>query len=190
MSDSERFLARWSRLKRAAAQPQTAKADDSPPAPPVDLASLPPIESIAASTDIGLFLKPGVPEDLARAALRRAWTADPLIREFIGIAEYQWDLNAEQGLLGFGALGPDHARNLLARAVGSTQTEAAAPAEPPPSAVAQAAHLNEASSPPAGAVEPPARAALASIAAPAAESTELPATVQPVRRSHGGALPR
>ncbi len=45
--------------------------------PEFDLASLPSLDSITAATDIRAFLTPGVPTELARAALRRAWAADP-----------------------------------------------------------------------------------------------------------------
>ena len=34
-----------------------------------------------AATDVRAFLSPGVPKELARAALRRAWSADPAIRD-------------------------------------------------------------------------------------------------------------
>jgi 6-methylsalicylate decarboxylase len=43
---------------------------------------------------IRAFLRPGVPAELARAALRRAWVADPAIRDFIGLAESSRDFNA------------------------------------------------------------------------------------------------
>jgi hypothetical protein len=55
--------------------------------------SLPAIDSIGAGSDIRRFLDPGVPSDLARAALRRAWVADPVIRDFIGLSENSWDFN-------------------------------------------------------------------------------------------------
>jgi hypothetical protein len=45
-----------------------------------------------------------VPAELTRAALRRAWTSDPAIRDFIGIAENQWDFNDPDGIPGFGPL--------------------------------------------------------------------------------------
>ena len=92
MSEPEKFLDRWSRRKRKAAdEPAPAAAKDPTAAalPPVaganapaaeapfDPASLPPIESISANSDIRAFLQPGVPPDLSRAALRRAWSADP-----------------------------------------------------------------------------------------------------------------
>ncbi len=71
---------------------------------PFDPASLPSIDSITADTDIVAFLKSGVPTELTRAALRRAWTSDPAIRDFIGIAENQWDFNDPNGMAGFGRL--------------------------------------------------------------------------------------
>jgi hypothetical protein len=56
-------------------------------------------------------LAPGVPPDLTRAALRRAWVADPKIHDFIGIAENQGDFTAVDAMPGFGPLGsPDDVR--------------------------------------------------------------------------------
>jgi hypothetical protein len=118
MSDEE-FLARWSRRKREAkvtadAPPQTQTAETPNPAPPVvaenpvdaevDLASLPPIDSITAATDVTAFLRHGIPQDLSRAALRRAWAADPAIRDFVGLAENAWDFNDPHAMPGFGPL--------------------------------------------------------------------------------------
>jgi len=71
---------------------------------PFDPTSLPSIDSITADTDVVAFLKSGVPTALTRAALRRAWTSDPAIREFVGIAENQWDFNDPNGIPGFGQL--------------------------------------------------------------------------------------
>jgi len=69
-----------------------------------DPASLPPIESITAETDIRGFLAAGVPSELTRAALRRSWACDPKIRNFVGLAEYDWDFNAADSMPGFGPL--------------------------------------------------------------------------------------
>jgi hypothetical protein len=66
--------------------------------------SLPSIKSIAAGGDVRAFLKPGVPTDLACAALHIAWTSDPVIRDFVGIGDNDWDFNAQDGIPGFGAL--------------------------------------------------------------------------------------
>jgi len=128
MSDQE-FLARWSRRKREARAvvdappPEQAEAPNSPPpataAHPkdveVDLSSLPPIESITGATDITAFLRRGIPPELSRAALRRAWAADPAIRDFVGLAENAWDFNDPNAMPGFGPL--DYSEQQLATLV-------------------------------------------------------------------------
>jgi hypothetical protein len=67
---------------------------------------LPSIESITAETDIRAFLAPGVPPALTQAALRRAWVVDPKIRDFIEIAENQWDFTVTGGAPGFDLSAP------------------------------------------------------------------------------------
>jgi hypothetical protein len=125
MSDApnanEGFLRRWARRKRAAATGGPGGAKSTSPAQPpadrpgplgtddrvdlsADFAALPPIESITATSNIHGFLGPGVPESLRRAALRRAWASDPAIRDFVGIAENQWNFNDPDGIPGFGSL--------------------------------------------------------------------------------------
>jgi hypothetical protein len=102
MSDSETFLSRWLRLKRESeAAPPPA---DAPSPAAFDPASLPPIDSIVADSNIQQFLHEAVPEELTRAALRSTWTADPAIRDFIGIAENQWNFNDHACIPGFGPL--------------------------------------------------------------------------------------
>src|SRR5262245_5204735 len=101
--NEDTFLARWSRRKQEArtnvapseaAEPSDAQAA-SPPAtgeePEFDLSSLPSLDSITSATDITAFLRKGIPQELTRAALRRAWSADPAIRDFVGLAENAWD---------------------------------------------------------------------------------------------------
>ncbi|WP_439394567.1 DUF3306 domain-containing protein [Bradyrhizobium sp. PMVTL-01] len=113
----DKFLARWSRLKQeanaSAAQPHPAMNDKAQSAPPraakdeeveFDLSSLPSIDSITSATDIKAFLREGIPQDLTRAALRRAWSADPAIRDFVGLAENAWDFNDPSAMPGFGPL--------------------------------------------------------------------------------------
>jgi hypothetical protein len=93
-------------------------------APPFDPLSVPSIESITADTDIRGFLAPGVPPDLTRAALRRAWAADPKIRDFVGLADYDWDFNAPGSMVGFGSLEmTDELRRMAARIVGPAPTQ-------------------------------------------------------------------
>ena len=77
-----------------------------PNAQAVDLASLPSLDSITATTDIRPFLAPGVPVKLVRAALRRAWVMDPRIRDFRGLQENDWDFNNPRAIAGFGPLEP------------------------------------------------------------------------------------
>jgi hypothetical protein len=132
MTAPDNFIRRWARLKRAsdsareaeavsakvevtATQPAAEGAAD----PAFDPASLPSLEQIAADTDIGAFLKSGVPAELTRAALRRAWASDPAIRDFIGIAENQWDFTDPNGIPGFGPLrDTDNIPMLVAQALG------------------------------------------------------------------------
>src|ERR1700722_11034387 len=110
MSEQENPLSRWARLKQAAkAQEEIDAASPSSgamavPEAPFDPASLPSIESIVGDTDIIAFLRKGAPADLTQAALRKAWASDPAIRDFIGIAENQWDFNDPNGIPGFGPL--------------------------------------------------------------------------------------
>ena len=81
------------------------------------VANLPPIESIGAGSDIRPFLAPGVPADLTRAALRRAWSTDPAIRDFIGLSENSGDFNAQGGVPGFAS----PTGHLLARMTGEAE---------------------------------------------------------------------
>jgi len=152
MSDDEGILARWSQRKRGAtAIPHDAKKREgagtgnapeaptttSPASPPLEIGlpfdptSLPPIESIGAGSDIRAFLAAGVPMELTRAALRRAWSTDPAIRDFIGLSENSWDFNAPGGVPGFGSLTAEEARGLLTRALGEPEG-----AQPPPQVTA------------------------------------------------------
>src|SRR5258706_12192745 len=79
-------------------------ATGSPASRAVDQAPLPPLQSITVGTDIRSFLASSVPVELTNAALRRAWVTDPAIRDFIGIAENQWDFNDPSAMPGFGPL--------------------------------------------------------------------------------------
>jgi hypothetical protein len=157
MNEPENFLGRWSRRKLEAEQvkdepqradeaasvpkfrPENAGAADAKPEQPkneeleFDVSTLPSLDSITAETDIRAFLQKGVPTDLTRAALRRAWTADPNIRDFIEIAENQWDFASGSDLPGFGPLNatPEEVRRMVADAFGELHkpAELAQPAE-------------------------------------------------------------
>jgi hypothetical protein len=92
---------------------------------PFDAASLPTIESIGAESDIRAFLETGVPDDLARAALRRVWSLDHTIRDFVGLSENSWDFNAPGAMAGFGPIEGEEAGRLLTRLLGEPDTIAA-----------------------------------------------------------------
>lgn len=85
-----------------------------------DAASLLPIATIGSGSDIRPFLDPGVPQELTRAALHRAWASDPAIRDFVGLSENSWDFNAPDGISGFGPLKTDGAGRLAAGAAGNS----------------------------------------------------------------------
>jgi hypothetical protein len=112
----------------AGAPPQLnfAPVTPDPGVPAFDPASLPPIESITAETDIRAFIAAGVPAELTRAALRRVWTSDPKIRDFVGLADYDWDFNAPGAMAGFGPLeGADALRAQQAHRLGPVEDSAA-----------------------------------------------------------------
>lgn len=131
-SGNENPFARWSRRKRAAlsdeahaapetkdagdeaaahadvdaspqqpdpAQPEATEAEAADPAEP-----LPRLEDLTAESDLTAFLKKGVPLALKSAALRKMWSLDPGIRDYVGPSEYAWDFNQPGSMAGFGPL--------------------------------------------------------------------------------------
>ena len=148
MSNDTDFLARWSRRKHHAATDKVkqSKSENTPDdivtgtSPtslaqgenrlPFDPASLPTIDSIGAESNIRAFLEAGVPDDLARAALRRVWSIDHSIRDFVGLSENSWDFNAPGAMAGFGPIDGEEVGRLLTRLLGEPDPIAAA-AQPP-----------------------------------------------------------
>jgi len=108
-------LARWSRLKRrsrdaasarrgGAAPTRVANVEPTAPvrpapgseppaaAPGGDAAvDLPPVEALDGHSDYTPFLKDGVPEKLARAAMRKLWRSDPVFGFRDGLDDYDED---------------------------------------------------------------------------------------------------
>jgi len=160
MSDQEKFLTRWSRRKRdtanedaqpdkpAAIEPEkpsepgqgathviVGKPPAEPRAPEFDLTKLPSLESIGANSDLTAFFQPGVPSALKHAALRRAWAADPAIRDFVGLAENAWDFTDPEAMAGFGVLDPKYdVKKVIAEIFREVEQDAKLPAETPASA--------------------------------------------------------
>jgi hypothetical protein len=121
--------------REAPAQPARSEkaAVPSDAKPEFDITSLPSLESITAATDVRAFLAPGVPAELTRAALRRAWTADPAIRDFKCLAENDWDFTDPKAMAGFTDLPADYdARKLIAQIFGEKDKDADAAGTPEP----------------------------------------------------------
>jgi hypothetical protein len=103
---------------RVAALPGSGAAEVAAP-PAFDLAALPLLDSIDAQTDITVFLRSDVPAELQLAALRRAWTVDPAIRDFRGLQENDWNFERPNSIAGFGELGPEvDVAQMVARILG------------------------------------------------------------------------
>lgn len=206
------FLGRWSRRKRGveaeAPPPAEVEAEPAPqpapePAPvaksgtcpipgmePIDLSTLPPIEELSVTSDLAPFLRPGIPAALRSAALRRMWSLDPAIRDYIGPVEYQWDFNTPGGLpAGFASELVGDVRKLLAQAIGEVEEEKPAePAAEPPLEALPEPPMAMAPEPPA--MVPPGISLAEAPPAPALPAPEPEPEAPPApRRRHGGALP-
>jgi len=215
MSDEE-FLKRWSRRKQEAkeekaaeqgpslpaVEAQGAAVTDSPQAgqePEIDLSKLPPIDSITATTDITAFLRENIPAELSRAALRRAWAADPAIRDFVGLAENAWDFTDPNAMPGFGALGgtPEQIGAMVERVIGGVRDAAEKLTELPKKQQDHAKADQEGASATSDAPTNPVESTASLPHAPAGEvaaaqpeaSDEDGDAVPAGRRAHGGALP-
>lgn len=206
MSADESFLARWARRKRGVAiktrgqlklkdagegTAAEAAAASLPPGETqslVDAESLPPIETIGAGSDIRPFLASSVPGDLTRAALRRAWLADPAIRDFIGLSENSWDFNAPGVIPGFGSLAIEDIRRLLEQAGGQPEALDAASQSRQPRSGSVPDHVKLVPVSHEDRRDPASRDETSNIPMQhKSEEREAPPTFP--RRRHGGALP-
>ncbi|MGH7069442.1 MAG: DUF3306 domain-containing protein [Acetobacteraceae bacterium] len=243
MSEPDRFLARWSRRKRAARQAENsagaappATADPALPEAPLpsgteespraaavtqdapalteaELARLPRLDQLSAESDMTMFMRAGVPEPLRNAALRRAWSLDPKIRDYVSEArEYAYDWNVPGDLPGNGPLPPDFdvkalvGRLFQRRAATALPDQVAAPQQTPASARAGETatpddtasadspgfRKTESSPPdqPSPAAAPPATPLHCDSGSLAPGVAPAEATPQPLHhRRHGGAIP-
>lgn len=129
-STEENVFARWSRRKLSARSPEVPAHDAAPPqettakapaADPHDQGQapdtrqseanepLPRIEDLTAECDLSAFLRDGIPQALKSAAMRKMWSLDPGIRDYVGPAEYAWDFNKAGSMAGFGPVDPKNA---------------------------------------------------------------------------------
>jgi hypothetical protein len=161
-----------SSVESSPSDPKAAPLSPAAPKQEFDLARLPSLESITGATDIRDFLAPGVPQELSRAALRRAWLADPAIRDFVGLQENDWDFTNPAAVPGFGDMPPGFdVKKMIAEIFGEadrTEQTALAESEQPSPMEPQATAATPES--------PPARTAAA-----AAPHPEIETDVQPVR---------
>lgn len=113
----EGFLARWSRRKRDVAEAEPKPLQPAPEALPAgpdehaaaapepEMVEPPSLDLIDKDFDLAHWLKQNVPETWKLAALRRAWLADPTIRNFENPArDYALDWNTPGGAPGYGPL--------------------------------------------------------------------------------------
>jgi hypothetical protein len=214
MNDPDNFLSRWSRRKREAGAQAEREAStplerndrgeavtppcgeekspgaqgsepSAPSVPDFDVSSLPPIEAIGADTDISAFMQKGVPSALRHAALRRVWSADPAIRDFMGPNENFWDAAGPDGIPGFGDLDPNlDVKRMVSELFGEIE-----PAKTKP----ETAEFTGASGPSAEISETPSPSddrpsQHIENAAPQQQMSE-PAPAKKIARRHGGAMP-
>jgi hypothetical protein len=156
---SDDFLSRWSRRKRAARRTDLQQPAEAPPdsiaapgsrqdqvptgnssivGPPEaeldeeEIARLPSLDELTADSDISMFMRKGVPERLRNAALRRMWSLDPKIRDYVSEArEYAYDWNTPGGVPGFGGPlpPPEEIQKMAARIIGAFNRDDEPPAQ-------------------------------------------------------------
>ncbi|MCJ2037333.1 DUF3306 domain-containing protein [Methylobacterium sp. J-068] len=228
---SDGILSRWARRKQAArAAEREARADvlppDTPPGPAAEaapesleaaqespevagalaeaIARLPKLEDLTAQTDLAPFLRAGIPSALRNAALRRMWSVDPGIRDFVSEArEYAYDWNTPGGVPGLGPMLPTDdigamvERVMRGHAPEAKRSETAAKVPMPASETDETTTPEVAAVTPEDATVPPEDApeALAHVEPPvsipptnAVREFQSPTIVSRLRR-HGGAMP-
>lgn len=185
--DDGSFLSRWARRKaEVQREQQQAPAPAAVPAPApdedeIDLASLPPVDSLTAESDFSLFLRKGVPPALKAAALRKLWLVEPSVVNYQPLVEYNWDFTAP----GYGELLPSDDVMKMAKQVFSGFSQEAKKTDEAPMPM-QAPSTPQASAEPQQALPPPVELPVAQVAASEPAAVAEPAVP---RRRHGGALP-
>lgn len=175
------FLRRWSRLKR-----QEPEAPLPATAAPVEPDEIPPPAETIPLEDIAGWMGRRLPEGWREIALRRVWSADTAIRDFVGLADYDWDWNLPVGAAGAApGWGPlratDDMVRLLARAIGEP--------EPPPDPALAAPEAAPEAAPVIAALETPAPPFEGGVPTPVAVAIEVPPAPNLPPRRGGKAAP-
>lgn len=101
------FLGRWAKRKQevqrqdAASQPEPEVLPEATPEQAAEELPLPSLDSVVPGSDLTAFFQKHVPEALRTAALRKLWVTDPEIKNFIEMADYQWDFNNPDSIPGW-----------------------------------------------------------------------------------------
>jgi hypothetical protein len=169
-----------------------------------DQQPLPSLDDILPGSDIKAFLQPHVPEALRMAALRKLWVTDPTIRNFIEMADYQWDFTNPDSIPGWSSTLEGVDVEAMVESIFKAVKPMDAPKPPAAMAAEPSPGLSQADDGPAAAVAentdtttiPDASGAaatkgeVAGAADCAVQNSPSESSVyEPLRRRHGGALP-
>lgn len=129
MSAKERFVSRWSRLKRGAASTAAAAKDVPAKAAPAGPApALPPVESLTPQSDFSAFMGERVEDSLRRAALKKLF-ADPHFNIPDAFEPFSGDWTVGETISGEMLAGLNQARSVLYREEDKAAEAAKAEAE-------------------------------------------------------------
>jgi hypothetical protein len=206
--ETDTFLGRWSRNKRAqpvtpeaVAEPEPVANQEPEPLTEEQIAALPDIDDLTPQTDIRVFLQKGVPQALRNAALRRKWMLVPWIRDYSDPAvDYAWDWNTPGGVPGDGAApSPERAAQMLRELFAPRHDPAATQVADPvgdsdhPAAIAPKESAVRQTTPalnrPDIAANDPTSEPDAALQTAQQQDIGLQTDMTPARRRHGGALP-
>ncbi len=219
-SEDENVFSRWSRRKQATRHSEPLPRDESDDTPsgqsaavnieqprlsgdadPEEAAEpLPRLEDLTAESDLSSFFRKEVPKAVRNAAMRKMWSLNPAIRNYVGPAEYAWDFNQPGSMAGFGPTSAKESiTNIMSAMSGAKKvhpTEESSPplaptpleqpvASPPPEVDAVDVPETEADTPPPPL--PDAAPATVNTVSDPDQATPSQAMAQP---RHGRALPR
>jgi hypothetical protein len=135
-ADGGGFLSRWARRKQEAKTASPAEPAPTPEAPAAVVEAepeplpLPSLDDVLPGGDVSAFFQKHVPDALRNAALRKLWTTDPAIRDFIEMADYQWDFNNPDSIPGWSSKLADVDVKVMAERILNAVSTPEAPREP------------------------------------------------------------